>query len=63
MKPKSWHRMAPLEIKILWQRFKQARKRDEFTEHALARRNSDWISCMERELIIEALLEKAMDSH
>jgi hypothetical protein len=62
MKHKPWHKMQPLEIKILWDRFKQARKKDKFVEHALAVRHSDWISCVERESIIEALISKLSDA-
>lgn len=58
MKAKSWRKMPPLEIKILWDRFKRARKQGKFVESALAVRHSDWLTCNDRESLIESLLER-----
>lgn len=58
MKRKSWASMDKFELKRTWTRFKVARNNDIFTEHAIALKNPDWISCVQREALIDALIER-----
>jgi hypothetical protein len=58
MKRKPWRHMSKEEVRKRWLIFKNRRRMEHFKEHALAIKDSDWISMNEREHMIDVLIER-----
>lgn len=58
---KHWHTDSPDEILRRWNRFKNLRNSINGKEHILVKKDSDWLSVLDRESLVEVLIKRLKD--
>ena len=58
MSSKRFCDMDNYELRKAWNKFKLARANEAFKHHSVAVKHPDWISCVQREKLINVLIDK-----